>query len=200
MTEFKDDLAANARITEPCNHLEATVRLPTDGAKPNFRRVYPIARVHHAIVTEQVRKWLQAGIIVRAPAGCPYNNPLLVVDKKDPTGRKSVEFRVCLDSRLLNKNLRPFKCPLPNVQRIYQHVQGTAVSSTLDLDKSYHQFLKTAFTWDGIQYMFVMAPFGITPVGFEVQYCVADILKDLSVSINYVDDITVCSPDPESHA
>ena len=61
---------------------------------------------------KQVTKLLQNKLI--EPSQSNYNSPLTLVPKKSPTGEK--RWRMCVDYRILNKNLVPDKFPLPRIE------------------------------------------------------------------------------------
>ncbi|KAH6586772.1 hypothetical protein BASA61_006449 [Batrachochytrium salamandrivorans] len=65
----------------------AVVRLETGDHPPVYRRQYPIPFNVHDQVKEQIEEWVQTGKVTDAPIGCQYNNPLLVVPKKDLEGK-----------------------------------------------------------------------------------------------------------------
>ncbi|KAH9263152.1 hypothetical protein BASA83_013501 [Batrachochytrium salamandrivorans] len=72
-----------------CNVPVAVVKLETGDHPPVYRRQYPIPFNIHDQVKEQIEEWVQTGKVTDAPIGYQYNNPLLVVPKKDLEGKLS---------------------------------------------------------------------------------------------------------------
>ncbi|KAH9263602.1 hypothetical protein BASA83_012985 [Batrachochytrium salamandrivorans] len=145
----------------------AVVRLETGDHPPVYRRQYPIPFNVHGQVKEQIEEWVQTGKVTDAPIGCQYNNPLLVVPKKDLEGKLS-KVRVCIDPRQLNKQLQADRFPLPLIKDIFSFFANSKIFSTIDLEQAYLQLPilpqhqpKTAFTWGNRHLMFVGTPFGI---------------------------------------
>ena len=152
--------------SQRCTHPNSTINLDTGSASPVFRRLYRVPQSVESRVSAIIEKWLEDGTIELAPAGCLWNNPLVVVPRPhDPT-----DVRVCLDPRRLNVVLlNGDSFPIPIVTEIIDTLAGAFIYSSLDLKCSFNQFTiqaqdrpKLAFTWRGVQYMFVGAPFGLT--------------------------------------
>ncbi|KAH9263663.1 hypothetical protein BASA83_012933 [Batrachochytrium salamandrivorans] len=89
-------------ISDPPAGIQSDWKLVT--IRQYNRRQYPIPFNVHGQVKEQIEEWVQTGKVTDAPIGCQYNNPLLVVPKKDLEGKLS-KVRVCIDPRQLNKTI-----------------------------------------------------------------------------------------------
>lgn len=81
-----------------------------------------------------------------------------------------------------------------------QKVAGHKYFTTIDLSQAYHRMPVdkksqplTAFTYNGIQYMFARAPFGLKPLTSIFQRGMSHLLGDLHYCGIYVDDIIVFS-------
>ena len=140
-------------------------------------------------------------VVSLAPAGCQWNNPLLVVPK--PGGN----IRVCLDPRPLNKLLiSGDNFPIPVISDILDLFAGAVIFSALDLKSGYNQFTineadrpKLAFTWNGVQYMFKGAPFGVTHLSSVFQRVVSAAFAGVSFVVIYIDNIYIFSASAELH-
>ena len=170
-----------------------------------FINQYKISTEDCEIVTAQVNKWYEDGITILSEVGSKWNSSLVVVPKKDLQGNLTGK-RICLDCRPVNTRISEDKHPLPNVKDIFQQVAGHKIFSKLDLKESYHQFLlkktdrvKTSFYWNGIQYMFKGAPFGLKTLTSVFQRVMSRILMGLPFVVVYVDDILVYSNSEEEH-
>src|SRR5690606_7369964 len=77
----------------------------------------------------------------------------------------------------------------------------------LDLKDSYHQFplheddrMRTAFTWNGIQYIFNVCPFGLKNMTAAFQRVMTQILAPCAkFTIIYVDDVVIFSKTVKEH-
>jgi transposase InsO family protein len=170
LEELQPVLEINVQITGFCSLPESVVQLHVDPAKKSklFRKQYPIAAALIPLVREVLQRWLAEGRIESAEQNCEYNNPLLVVPKKDDDG-KLTAIRVVLDVRLLNDALLVTDSfPLPSIGEILAQYKNCIIFGEFDLREAYLQFLLhpdsrkyTAFTFEGKQYQFVGCPFGI---------------------------------------
>ncbi|CEP09195.1 hypothetical protein, partial, partial [Parasitella parasitica] len=113
-------LEANKQI-DPKSHCTlpgSTLRLHIlESEKPKmYRAQWPLEEKVKPAVKAQIAKWLENGVIERAPPGNPYNSPLFPVRKKNAQGEYSGDSRVVMDCRLVNAALDPAKSdrfPLP---------------------------------------------------------------------------------------
>ena len=185
--------------SEFCSFGPSMVYLPTSG-EPVFRRQYPIPYSLRPLVSQQIQSWLKSGVIVKAPIDTPWNSPILAVVKDG-------KHRIVLDPRGLNKILKYHNSVIPRIADILDESLGFAIVSSLDLTKSYHQFMiapqdreKTTFTWQGVKYMFVGAPFGLSNLTPHFQRSMQAMLADFhEFASPYVDDIIVRSGDVQEH-
>ena len=189
-----------------CNHPAAIARFDTGDAPPNYQKQYPIPIAARAKVKAQIKEWEETGIIRQTKPGCRWNNPLCTSSKKNAEGDR-VDVRVNFDGRKLNKLLiAGDKHPLPTIEDTHERYAGDNYFTAYDLKLSFNQFKvfeehceKTAFTYEGIQYEFVGAPFGTTPLSHVVTRTIQSIFKDLHFVSSFIDDITVHSKTLEEH-
>ena len=178
---------------------------------PDDCRIYVRSRDFHAQtakeeVHSQILKWWDSGVIVPAPKGNPFNNSLTLAARRDLEGNV-LKYRVCLDPRALNKQLQGTDTfPLPLISDILQKTAGHEFFSTIDLSQAYHRLplaaesqKYTAFTYDGQQYMFARAPFGLKPMTSIFQRGMMYLFGDLTFVCIYVDDIVVFSRTKDEH-
>ena len=185
--------------TSFCSLPEAEVHIPTEHGKVTFRRQYPLPQSQRATIDAKLRAWLNNGVIEVVESPSTFNTPFFLVQKKDPTGAKT-DFRICHDFRPLNALLPDDKWPLPLISEIFEALAGAQVFSTLDLWQAYHRFPiavedrhKTAFTWNGTQYQFRGAPFGLKTLPSHFQRVMAMLLRDLDYARVFIDDVVVFS-------
>ena len=96
---------------------------------------YKRSRSDEAVVEREVGKLLEAGIIEKV-SHSDFISPLLLVPKRD-----SLEKRVVLDLRQLNKRVQPTAVPLPSVDSCLEVISGQQPRfvSVLDLANGFYQ-------------------------------------------------------------
>ena len=206
--DIKEALAANSTVTGFCNLPESVVRLDVDQELKYklFRKQYKVPEAVKPKVDEIVQRWLASGKICLAPPGCPYNSPLLVVPKKDDAGQLT-GVRVCLDVRALNAaTLQCDKFQIPKIRDALESFGRNTIFGEFDLQEAYLQFRLddesrpyTAFTWNGVQYMFVGAPFGLQQLPSHFQRAMSFSLSDIPFTFAILDNIPFGSKTWEQH-
>ena len=201
--EWKQVLADNAAIPKDsvCKLPNTEVVLNTGDAKPIWVRQYKIPEGWHPRVTEIVNGWFERGLIQHAPPS--WNNSLVVAPKSGPNGEKDI--RVCLDARRLNAILLDeMDSSIPLIQDVIDKLSFEWIS-TIDAEDFYTQFMlcesdreKTAFTWNGVQYMFCRAIWGIRVMAGHVQRVMERLLSPIGLT-PYQDDVPVPSKTTAQH-
>lgn len=188
-----------------CNLPEAVMHIHTGDHPPIWRRQYPVANKLQPAVQSQIQEWIDNGKVTDAPVGCPYNNPLLVVPKKDLDGNWT-KVRVCEDPRAINQQTKPDRFPLPLIQDIFRFFGSCAIFSTIDLEQAYLQLpifpahrMKTAFTWLGRHLMFVGTPFGLSNTASVLQRVMHKVLQTSRAAKPFQDDVAVGSKSDIDH-
>lgn len=206
-TSLQQAIARNQSINPNsfCTVPEAVVHLDTGDHSPVYRRQYPIPVKLQAATDAQIKEWLLHGKVTDAPLGCRYNNPLLVVPKKDTDGNWT-KARICIDPRLLNQQLTPDRFPLPLVKDVFAFFTNCQLFSVVDLEQAYLQLpihpehrQKTAFTWRNRHLMFVGTPFGIRNTASILQRTMSILFRFSTCAYPFQDDIPVGSLSAESH-
>lgn len=163
----------------------------------------PIRRVpyHKRLeITKQVQEMLDQGVI--SPSESPWNNPVLLVMKKDGTAR------FCLDMRRLNDCTRKDAYPLPRIDDSFDALSGSCWFSTMDLASGYWQVeidpqdrCKTAFSAGQGHYHFNVMSFGLCNAPATFERLMERVLSGLQweICLVYLDDIIVMSSTFEQH-
>jgi transposase InsO family protein len=193
-------------LNSRCSLPGAILELDTGDSPPHYIPQYPIPHALLPVVRADLQRLLDCGAVVPAPKDCPYNNPLLVVAKPAKDG-KPAGWRVCEDLRALNANIRsgPDQS-MPDPNTIRHSIGNFEFISQLDLAESYHQFAlregdqpKTAFTVDGRQYMYTVAPFGVKVMSGFMQRHMERLLGPALGVAPYQDDVNVATKSGEDH-
>ena len=167
---LQDLLGVNAQITGFCSDPDAVIYIPTGDHPPVSKRQYRVPHSLQEVVDKQLAKWLANRVVTELEGTTAWNNPLLVVPKRDVAGNIK-DYRVCIDPRPLNLMFESVNFPLPIIKEIFEALYGSKVFTRIDLKSAFSQFMiylkdryKTTFTWRGTQYHFVGAPFGFKHV------------------------------------
>lgn len=175
--------------------------IDTGEREPIRQRGYRLPQSKRQQVEQCVEEMLKDEII--RPSDSPWASPITLVPKKDGTTR------FCVDFRKLNAVTRKDSHPLPNIQDVFDQLQGASIFSTLDLRSGYWQvpmhqdsIPKTAFTCHLGLFEFVRMPFGLTNAPAIFQRSMNKILSGLvgRICMVYIDDIVVYSKNEREHA
>nr|GEZ63897.1 transposon Ty3-I Gag-Pol polyprotein [Tanacetum cinerariifolium] len=138
--------------------LEDALMVP--GAAPVAWAPYRLTPFGMKDLSEQLKELSDKGFIRLSSS--PWGAPVLFVKKKDGS------FRMCIDYRELNKLTVKNRYPLPRIDDLFDQLQGSSVSSKINLRSGYHQLRvreedipKTAFRTRYGHYEFQVMPFGL---------------------------------------
>ena len=144
---------------------------------------------------------LQAAGVIRKSTSV-YNNPILLVSKKDGS------YRLCVDFRALNNIIEPQIYPLPLLQDALDVLNNQQYFSSLDMRSGFFQIeltedsaRKTAFTTHNGKFEFVRLPQGLSTSPAIFQSLMTLVLGHLIYkhAVVYLDDILIFGSDFETH-
>ncbi len=96
----------------------------------------PLSQKMQKIADDSVDELLEAGLIEPAP-GSPYSSPILLI----PKGKAKLEWRLCIDYRLLNANTITDAHPMPSIADIFQRMAHNKYYAVFDWTSGFHQLL-----------------------------------------------------------
>lgn len=174
--------------------IEAKVELIT-GSKPVCRRAYTVPLHHRDKLRAELSKLVNEGIIEESPPG-PWCSPLVLVHKA-----KTNKLRICLDSRLLNKQTVKFTFPMATVQESLESLQHAQYFHSIDLSSAYNSVsiapeFRDLFAFQTMDFYgrYTRVPFGFlnsySYFGYAIQKALQ--LSGLSSRLrHYVDDLII---------
>lgn len=198
--EYKDLIKELMNKYTPAKSSPTTMTIKLIDETPISQRPRRLAHEEQKIVDEQIRDWLENGIIEESRS--PFASPTVVVPKKD--GRH----RVCIDYRRVNQKIIRDHYPLPLIEDQLDRLAQARVYSTLDMKDSYFHVTidedsrkYTGFVTPTGQYQFRVAPFGLCTSGTAFCRMIHEVFRELiaeGIVQIFVDDIIIPSPDTQS--
>ncbi|CAF4379420.1 unnamed protein product [Rotaria magnacalcarata] len=151
-------------------------QIDTGNTKPIKLRPYRVSPVRKEIISTEITKMLNEGII--EPCNSPYAAPITLQPKKDGSLRFSVDFR-----ELNGVTVRDFY-PIPRIDHTLDQLQHAKYFTLMDLCSGLWQIEldptsqdKAAFRFHAGLFRFRVMPFGLTnaPTTFQ---CLMDLVLD----------------------
>ena len=199
INEFADVFAASKDDLGRTKTVEHRINLQPD-AQPVKQRPYTTNPEKTQFIEEEIERMKALGIIVESDS--PWASPVVVV------GKKTGDYRFCVDFRRLNELTIKDAYPLPKIERLINMLRGAHFFSSLDLQSGFWQVgmaeedqEKTAFVTEDGLFHFTVMPFGLTNAPATFQRLMDKVLQQerKTCVVVFIDDINVHSPSWEQH-
>ncbi len=128
----------NQKLEGFCTFPGAEIRFETIDEDSVVVNQYSIAFIHHPTVHKQIDEWERLGVVAEVLALDNYNNPILVVPKRDIEGKNNA-WRVCVYPRMVNLKIKDSTHRLPKIEEIFQRLAGSKAFSIIDLKSGFNQ-------------------------------------------------------------
>ncbi len=199
LRRFDDCLPDSVTELPPKRHIEHSIDI-VPGAHPPHRKPFRLSQPELLELKDVLAKLLAKGFI--RPSVSPYGAPVFFVRKADGG------FRFICDWRELNRITIKNKACIPNVEDLFDRVQGARFFSHMDLHLGYNQVLvkesdvhKTAIATPFGHFEWLVMGLGMTNAPATFQTMMTDIFRPFLFDfvVVFLDDILVFSNTLDEH-
>ena len=171
-----------------------------ESVKPVAQKLRPPPFGLRDKIEQKLNELVDFDIIEPVEGPTPWVSPVVVVPK--PTG----EIRLCVDMRKANEAIVRERHPIPSVDDVLYHLNGSTMFSKLDLKWGFHQIeleqesrtITTFITHKGL-YRYKRLMFGIGSAPELYQHTIQQALAGCEGAYNIHDDIIIYGRTVEEH-